>query len=186
MVVVEESPAETTQNLVIPEPTTRTAALSTPAANPAASPSPELDTDLASLFDDEHGLSLPDTFGPAAVHDNAGLDLDLTGGVADADVTAESGWGGGNSQLAPTQRAAKPAVPLDDTAEQLDLQALASSADGDEKLSQTLMEALTLLERDYEEELTASQVADLNKLRNSSPGDEDPIARTGTGSRKLR
>jgi hypothetical protein len=35
----------------------------------------------------------------------------------------------------------------------------------DDEQAQTLLEALTLLERDYEEELTASQVLDMSAMR---------------------
>ena len=53
----------------------------------------------------------------------------------------------------------------------VDLRTLATSATKDEQQAQTLLEALTLLERDYEEELTASQVLDMSAVREAL-GDE--------------
>ena len=47
----------------------------------------------------------------------------------------------------------------------MDLHALASSATKDQQQAQTLLEALTLLERDYEQELTASQIVDMSAMR---------------------
>ena len=47
----------------------------------------------------------------------------------------------------------------------MDIHALAASATKDQQQAQTLLEALTLLERDYEEELTASQVLDMSAVR---------------------
>jgi hypothetical protein len=185
MVVVEE-PAETAENLALPEPTARTAALRDipPAHQPASFRQPE--TDLESLFDDV-APALPESLEPVGDVAEASLDLDLSAAASADDATVEQNWGS-DTQLAPTQRAAAVAAAKNDpTAEKLDLHALASSADGDEQLSQTLMEALTLLERDYEDELTASQVVDLNKLREASADDgEETIARTGTGPRKRR
>ena len=47
----------------------------------------------------------------------------------------------------------------------LDLQALSASATKDQDQAQTLLEALTLLQRDYEDELTASQVLEQSAVR---------------------
>ena len=47
----------------------------------------------------------------------------------------------------------------------LDLQTLSASATKDKDQAQTLLEALTLLQRDYEDELTASQVLDQSAVR---------------------
>jgi Tfp pilus assembly protein FimV len=189
MVVVEEPPAETAENLILPEPTTRTAALRDipPPYRPSASPEPE--TDLESLFDDDVARGVAEPLESAGDVAEAALDLDLGPAAITEDATVEQNWGS-DTQLAPTRKAAAvPAAQNDPTAEKLDLHALASSADGDEQLSQTLMEALTLLERDYEDELTASQVVDLNKLREVAGDDDETdesIASTGTGPRKRR
>ena len=47
----------------------------------------------------------------------------------------------------------------------LDLQALSAAATKDKDQAQTLLEALTLLQRDYEDELTASQVLEQSAVR---------------------
>lgn len=191
MVVVEEAREEPGENPAIPEPTARTPALAPQGQLPAQAAS--LDADLDRLFDDDVSPFPADSFDPtdatlAAAGSDQALDLDLTGAVTDEEQAADIAWVGDETRLAQTQKA----VATDDTveentAEQLDLQALASSADTDEKLSRTLMEALTLLERDYEDELTASQVLDLNKLRDDAAEDDGTtLARTGTGPRKRR
>jgi hypothetical protein len=177
------TPAEPTPNT---EPTTRTQALAASGRliKPAAG-SMDLDTELDQLFADEHSLAFPETLDEA--DDIGDLDLDLTNALSDTPtgIAAEQQARGAEP---PSRRASDALVtPVEDTAEHLDLQSLATSAEGDEKLSQTLMEALTLLERDYEDELTASQVVDLNALRQSvADEDDDTAARTGTGSRRLR
>jgi Tfp pilus assembly protein FimV len=55
----------------------------------------------------------------------------------------------------------------------MDIHALAASATKDPQQEQTLLEALTLLERDYEEELTASQVLDMSAVREALGSDFD-------------
>ncbi len=55
----------------------------------------------------------------------------------------------------------------------VDIHALAASATKDQQQAQTLLEALTLLERDYEEELTASQVLDMSAVRQALGNDLD-------------
>lgn len=57
----------------------------------------------------------------------------------------------------------------------VDLRTLATSATKDQQQAQTLLEALTLLERDYEEELTASQVLDMSAVRDAlGDGPDEP------------
>jgi hypothetical protein len=56
----------------------------------------------------------------------------------------------------------------------VDIHALSAAASKDEQQAQTLLEALTLLERDYEEELTASQVLDMSAVRKMLGDDEEP------------
>jgi hypothetical protein len=58
----------------------------------------------------------------------------------------------------------------------VDIHSLAASATSNERQSQTLLEALTLLERDYEEELTASQVLDMSAVRAALGNDLDEPA----------
>lgn len=56
--------------------------------------------------------------------------------------------------------------------EPVDIHSLAAQISSDNKQAQTLLEALSLLERDYENELSASQVFDLSAVRDAL-GDED-------------
>jgi len=81
---------------------------------------------------------------------------------------------------APAPAAARGATgtdPLSDSGT-IDLHALASATGGrQQEQARDLMDALNLLERDYEEELTASQVLDLSAMRQAlanaaDPGDE--------------
>lgn len=187
VMVVEEAPVEAPAELTPDtEPTTRTQALSASSRLKPAAGSMDLDAELDQLFADEHSLAFPEALDEA---DSVGdLDLDLTNALSDAPTEIAPAQHARGAEPPPSRRASDALVtPVEDTAEHLDLQSLATSADGDEKLSQTLMEALTLLERDYEDELTASQVVDLNKLRESvADEDDDTATRTGTGSRGLR
>lgn len=56
----------------------------------------------------------------------------------------------------------------------VDIHALAKSATRDQRQAQTLLEALTLLERDYEEELIASQVMDMSAVRKALDESAEP------------
>jgi hypothetical protein len=56
----------------------------------------------------------------------------------------------------------------------IDIQSLAKSAGHSQGQARDLMDALTLLERDYEEELTASQVLDLSAMREALAAGEQP------------
>jgi hypothetical protein len=58
----------------------------------------------------------------------------------------------------------------------VDIHSLSASATENERQSRTLLEALTLLERDYEEELTASQVLDMSAVRAALGNDLDEPA----------
>ena len=113
----------------------------------------------------------------------AELDLDLsaagTGGTPDQDI----GWIGDETALTPTAvSAGLPDSGKSDTVEQLDLQTLSRHLDDDPAISQTLRDALDLLESDYEDELTASQVVGRDTLqRILDDGDaDDTLIRTGT------
>lgn len=66
-------------------------------------------------------------------------------------------------------------VPGSQPAEQdtVDIHALAGGTGNDKKPGKTLLEALSLLERDYENELTASQVLDLSAMRDALGDDND-------------
>jgi hypothetical protein len=92
------------------------------------------------------GTDLQDDDAPALAKPGSGVDF-LVGDPADEDATSQSGT--------------------------VDIHALAASATKDQQQAQTLLEALTLLERDYEEELTASQVLDMSAVREALGSDFD-------------
>ncbi len=92
------------------------------------------------------GTNLPDDVAPVLPQPGTAVDF-LVGDPADEDATSQSGT--------------------------VDIYALAASAAKDEQQAQTLLEALTLLERDYEEELTASQVLDMSAVRAALGSDFD-------------
>ncbi len=91
----------------------------------------------------------PDESAPMVIEPGSAVDL-LAGDPTDEDATSPSGT--------------------------VDIHSLAASATSNERQSQTLLEALTLLERDYEEELTASQVLDMSAVRAALGNDLDEPA----------
>lgn len=91
-------------------------------------------------------------------------------GYAPPDVDFMVGDPTAEQPIPPGSTVEQPRPNLDPT---VDLRTLASSATGDEQQAQTLLEALTLLERDYEEELTASQVLDMSAVRDALGADFD-------------
>ncbi len=92
------------------------------------------------------GSDLDDEYAPVLTEPVRAVDF-LVGDPVDADATSQSGT--------------------------VDIHALAASATKDQQQAQTLLEALTLLERDYEEELTASQVLDMSAVRDALGSDLD-------------
>ncbi|MBN8279297.1 MAG: hypothetical protein J0M16_01680, partial [Gammaproteobacteria bacterium] len=91
-------------------------------------------------------------------------------GYAPPDVDFLVGDATAEQPIPPGSTVEQPRPNLEPT---VDLRTLASSATGDEQQAQTLLEALTLLERDYEEELTASQVLDMSAVREALGEDFD-------------
>ena len=89
--------------------------------------------------------------------------MDFLIGEADLDATRQS-------QTVDQPRTVKEPEYQTGTA---DLRDLAAAATKDDQQAQTLLEALTLLERDYEEELTASQVLDMSAMRAALGDDLD-------------
>ena len=69
---------------------------------------------------------------------------------------------------------ARPAMTSTADSGTVDIHALTAAAGNDEQQAQTLLKALTLLERDYEEELTASQVLDMSAVREILGDHEEP------------
>ena len=84
------------------------------------------------------GAGSPDEYPPVAIEPGSPVDF-LVEDRTDEDATSQSGT--------------------------VDLHALATSAINNETQTRTLLEALTLLERDYEQELTVSQVLDMSAVR---------------------
>jgi FimV-like protein len=75
---------------------------------------------------------------------------------------------------AQTTDLARPTTASTSDSGKVDIHSLASAASKDEQQAQTLLEALTLLERDYEEELTASQVLDMSAVRKMMTEADEP------------
>ncbi|MBW7931130.1 MAG: hypothetical protein H3C57_07510 [Gammaproteobacteria bacterium] len=177
--VVEEHPADdaTEELMAVDE-----ASVTVEHLVPSAVPLDDTADDLASLFDQEPDLPLP----ARATDDGAAaadLDLDLSADAADDTPDEDISWIGDETALTPTMHAAAlPDTGRSDTVEQIDLQTLAQQVSDDPAISQTLKEALALLESDYEEEMTASQLLDQHKLESLlDEGDlEDTLVRTGT------
>ena len=92
------------------------------------------------------GTDEEDEYAPVVIEPARAVDF-LVGDPTDADATSQSGT--------------------------VDIHALAASATKDQQQAQTLLEALTLLEQDYEEELTASQVLDMSAVRQALGNDLD-------------
>lgn len=140
-----------------------------------------VDDDLSRLFADE--VAQQDA--PENDLENADvplkLDLDLTAATAYSAIDEDIGSAGEDPATAHTNEMPRPAPP-GDTVEQMDLQTMAQRAMDEDALSQTLQEALNLLESDYEEELTASQLIDRRKFQDAAADDSaaDELARTGT------
>lgn len=177
--VVEEHPADdaTEELMAVGE-----ASVTVEHLMPAAVPPDDTADDLASLFDQEPDLPLPAHAADdgAAVAD---LDLDLSAAADDDTLDEDISWIGDETALTPTTHAAAlPDTGRSDTVEQIDLQTLAQQVSDDPAISQTLKEALALLESDYEEEMTASQLLDQHKLESllDEGNLEDTLVRTGT------
>lgn len=118
------------------------------------------------------------------------LDLDLTGVDQSTSAThvEDIGWLGDEAaDLTRTQEAVAASASGETTA-QMDLNTLANNDTNDEKLSQTLRDALALLEKDYEDEFSASQVLKMKSgsLAPASDDTDDTVARTGTGPNRRR
>lgn len=139
----------------------------------AAAPGDEITSELEKLFDstdttirkrlDAQTAIAPrssageanDAFEPAEVESGNAVDF-FVGELADDEDEA---------MAAQTTDLARPNIASTSATGSVDIHALATSATKDEQQAQTLLEALTLLERDYEEELTASQVLDMSAVR---------------------
>jgi hypothetical protein len=175
MVVVEEPPDEVSE------------AAATAIAPPPAFAEQELDTELSALFTATGATRSGEGRGAVAPPSEGALDLDLTAAGSDVTVDRDIGWLGDDTTLAQTQESKTVALAHDE--EDIDLQTLSRKAIDDQQLSQTLQEALNLLESDYEEELTASQVIDRSRFRQAleeRDEPEDTTIRTGTDNKRVR
>jgi hypothetical protein len=141
-------------------------------------------SELASLFGEEPDVRLFDGDTGAVSADDTSLDLDLTAAASEVHVDQDIGWldDVDETALTPTDKADALHGSGGDTVEQLDLNTMSQRALDEGQISDTLKEALELLEHDYEDELTASQVVDRAKLDEivDASDQEDTLVRTGT------
>ncbi len=177
MVVVEErhDEAEPVAAETAPPPARR------PAVQPAAIEI-TAENELSSLFGDDNDLHSLESYEQEPAQSEAGLDLDLSAAAPDVTIDEDIGWIGDETALTATQQSAAVGDAGGIETEHIDLQTLSEKAPDDPRISQTLKEALNLLESDYEEELTASQVIDQRKLKEvlDAGNEEDTLVRTGT------
>lgn len=89
------------------------------------------------------GAESPDEYSPVVIEPGSAVDF-LVGDPTDEDSTSQSAT--------------------------VDTHSLTASTTRDQQQAQTLLEALTLLERDYEEDLTASRIVDMSAVREASAG----------------
>ncbi len=181
MVVVEEprrEPEHATQ--ADPAPTDRQPAADTGLTHDLDEA--DLSADLSSLFGEEPDLALSDERQSAV--EEANLDLDLSAAPVDVEIDHEIGWIDDldETALTPTDQAGPLRGSDGDTVEHTDLHTMSQKALDDQQISNTLKEALDLLENDYEQELTASQVIDRARLGEilDDGDEEDTLVRTGT------
>lgn len=150
---------------------------SDPAPMPAASE--DITSELEELFDStdttiQKRLNAEKTVAARAFNlhpdDDAAEDLG-----SDVDFLVGDPTGEEATLRASTIDQPRPNLEATAQAPTVDLRTLATAATKDQQQAQTLLEALTLLERDYEEELTASQVLDMSAVREAlGDGPDDP------------
>jgi murein DD-endopeptidase MepM/ murein hydrolase activator NlpD len=184
MVVVEGHLDEDTDQLLAQriERTDERPAPVAPVQRRVAAPAGDPATDLSRLFHEPTPTATIADDLVAALPAEPELDLDLSAATPDVTIDQEIAWLGDDTALTPTQEMNPLAGSGGDTVEQVDLQTLSQLATSDQQVSQTLKEALNLLENDYEDELTASQVVDKRKLEEilDDDADDDTLVRTGT------
>ncbi len=181
MVVVEERHAEP-DGMPAVAATTAATALARPALADSG-----FDSDLANLFEDESGQSGTHETDVSTLPSAENLDLDLSAAAVDVAVDQGIGWIGDETAMTPTEQASTLRESGGESVEELDLQTLSQKATGETQISQTFKDALTLLESDYENELTASQVIDHSKLKQILEDEgNDSLVRTGTDHKPRR
>ncbi|MEO7386230.1 MAG: LysM peptidoglycan-binding domain-containing protein [Gammaproteobacteria bacterium] len=167
-----DHPAPVAASIAHPAKAPRSTGLPVPAA------SEDITSELEGIFDGtdttiQKRLDADKTLAAAAFGGDAdGYTPDF--GDAGHDVDFLVGDPTGEEAALPTT-VEQPRPNLEFTAQSptVDLRTLATSATKDQQQAQTLLEALTLLERDYEEELTASQVLDMSAVRDALGDDLD-------------
>lgn len=119
------------------------------------------------------------------------LAVDQASGATEATVETEPqldsdiAWlgDGEETSLSPASEAETGRLPAGDRKERTDLHGLARQLVDDDSIAETLKEALELLESDYEQEHTASQIVDRSQFDDIAaelPGEDDTLIRTGT------
>ncbi|MBL8201801.1 MAG: LysM peptidoglycan-binding domain-containing protein [Chromatiales bacterium] len=133
-------------------------------------PGEDITSELEELFDGtdttiQKRLNAEKTVAARAFYPDHEDEARATG--SDGEVDFPVGDPTGEEELLGANTVDQPRPNLEATAQSptVDLRTLAAAATRDQQQAQTLLEALTLLERDYEEELTASQVLDMSAMR---------------------
>ncbi len=128
---------------------------------------PEIEDDLAEIFAEDLSAGAESSI-TATVQTGVELTEEMPVSAAEANEAVET-----DAEKTMLAQGEEPSHSRATASQALDLQALVETAHADDKLSETLMEALTLLERDYEQELTASQMMDRERLDKMLDGEED-------------
>lgn len=159
-----------------------------PAPPPAKAPRPaglapppaseDITSELEGLFDGtdttiQKRLDAEKTLGALVLDQDQADDAVAAGSGSDVDFLVGDPTGEEVTLVADTVDQPRPNLEPTAQSPTVDLRTLAASATRDQQQAQTLLEALTLLERDYEEELTASQVLDMSAVRNALGNDLD-------------
>jgi len=144
---------------------------------PAPAPSEDITSELEGMFDGtdttiQKRLNAEKTVAARAFQSD---EDGYTPAAPDGDVDFLVGDPTGEEATLRAATVDQPRPNLEATAQSptVDLRTLATSATKDQQQAQTLLEALTLLERDYEEELTASQVLDMSAVRDALGSEMD-------------
>ncbi|MDP2324769.1 MAG: LysM peptidoglycan-binding domain-containing protein, partial [Gammaproteobacteria bacterium] len=160
------------------------------AAAPAASD--EITSELAKLFDGtdttiRKRLDTEKTMAARSLANGSIDDFDAAGIGQDSAVdflVGELAEDNDATLSAQTVDQPRPEVRSTSDSGTVDIHALAESATKDQQQAQTLLEALTLLERDYEQELTASQVLDMSAVRKALDESAEPTQISAAIGRK--
>ncbi len=143
--------------------------VSSPPPSAGHAPGDDITSELEELFDKtDTGIRRGLETGTVAAM--AGEPADIVSGV---DFPVGEPTGEEASLNAATVDQPRPGFDPRSDSPTIDLHALAASASGGESGARTLLDALTMLEKDYEEELTASQLLDTAAVRQALGEDDD-------------